>query len=75
MGGGNILTLITITGEFMTHYDLIVIGSGPAGQKAAVQAAKLGKRVAIIDRMESMGGSASIPAPFRAKLSKRRCSI
>ncbi|QEP43355.1 Si-specific NAD(P)(+) transhydrogenase [Ectothiorhodospiraceae bacterium BW-2] len=40
----------------MTHYDLIVIGSGPAGQKAAVQAAKLGKRVAIIDRMESMGG-------------------
>ena len=29
------------------HYDVIVIGSGPAGQKAAIQAAKLGKRVAI----------------------------
>lgn len=38
------------------HYDLAVIGSGPAGQKAAIQAAKLGKRVAIIDRPTSLGG-------------------
>ncbi|MFQ5934265.1 MAG: Si-specific NAD(P)(+) transhydrogenase, partial [Dehalococcoidia bacterium] len=38
------------------HYDLAVIGSGPAGQKAAIQAAKLGKRVAIIDRSNSLGG-------------------
>jgi len=38
------------------HYDLAVIGSGPAGQKAAIQAAKLGKQVAIIDRSESLGG-------------------
>ena len=37
-------------------YDLVVIGSGPAGQKAALNAAKLGKRVAIIDRTESVGG-------------------
>ncbi|MEO8453144.1 MAG: FAD-dependent oxidoreductase, partial [Gemmatimonadota bacterium] len=37
-------------------YDLIVIGSGPAGQKAAIQAAKLGKRVAIIDRKDVVGG-------------------
>jgi NAD(P) transhydrogenase len=37
-------------------YDLAVIGSGPAGQKAAIQAAKLGRRVAIIDRPNSMGG-------------------
>ncbi len=40
----------------MPHYQLVVIGSGPAGQKAAIQAAKLGKRVAIIDQPASMGG-------------------
>ncbi len=34
----------------MAQYDLLVIGSGPAGQKAAVQAAKLGKKVGIIER-------------------------
>ena len=38
------------------EYDLLVIGSGPAGQRAAVQAAKIRKRVAIIDRMEMVGG-------------------
>ncbi len=38
-------------------YDVIVIGSGPAGQKSAVQAAKLGKRVALIERDRYLGGS------------------
>src|SRR5919106_2822150 len=37
-------------------YDLIVIGSGPAGQRAAIQAAKLDKRVAIIERKTVVGG-------------------
>ena len=37
-------------------YDLAVIGSGPAGQKAAMAAAKLGKRVAVVDRREMIGG-------------------
>jgi NAD(P) transhydrogenase len=37
-------------------YDVIVIGCGPAGQRAAIQAAKLRKRVAIIDRREVVGG-------------------
>ncbi|HEX8912611.1 MAG TPA: Si-specific NAD(P)(+) transhydrogenase, partial [Humisphaera sp.] len=37
-------------------YDLVVIGSGPAGQKAALLAAKLGKRVALVDRTGSVGG-------------------
>ena len=37
-------------------YELIVIGSGPAGQKAAVQGAKLGKRVAMIERRHMVGG-------------------
>ncbi|MDX2114647.1 MAG: Si-specific NAD(P)(+) transhydrogenase [Planctomycetota bacterium] len=42
----------------MEHYDLCVIGSGPAGQKAAVQAAKLGKRVCIIEKQQVLGGAA-----------------
>jgi NAD(P) transhydrogenase len=37
-------------------YDLIVIGSGPAGQKGAIAAAKLGKKVAVIDRKGMIGG-------------------
>ncbi len=37
-------------------YDLIVIGSGPAGQKGAICAAKLRKRVAMVDRALMMGG-------------------
>lgn len=37
-------------------YDLIVIGCGPAGQRAAVQAAKIRKRVAIVDEREFVGG-------------------
>ncbi|RMG39604.1 MAG: Si-specific NAD(P)(+) transhydrogenase [Candidatus Dadabacteria bacterium] len=37
-------------------YDLIVIGSGPGGQKAAIQAVKLGKRVAVVDMNPRVGG-------------------
>lgn len=37
-------------------YDLIVIGSGPAGQKAAIQAAKLEKKVAVVERKAVLGG-------------------
>src|SRR5512134_1124489 len=40
----------------VSRYDLVVIGSGPAGQKGAIAAAKLGKRVAIVDRREMVGG-------------------
>jgi len=42
----------------MKHYDLAVIGSGPAGQKAAIQSAKLGKRTAIMERETVVGGAA-----------------
>ncbi|MDQ1411013.1 MAG: transhydrogenase, partial [Acidobacteriaceae bacterium] len=38
------------------EYDLVVIGSGPAGQKCAIAAAKARKRVAVIDRAAMMGG-------------------
>jgi NAD(P) transhydrogenase len=41
----------------MKHYDLVVIGSGPAGQKAAIQGAKLGKRVCIIEKNPVLGGA------------------
>jgi NAD(P) transhydrogenase len=40
----------------MQEYDLVVIGSGPGGQKAAIAAAKLGKSVAIIERGLMLGG-------------------
>jgi NAD(P) transhydrogenase len=40
----------------MHDYDLLVIGSGPAGQKAAVQAAKLGRRVAVVECRDRLGG-------------------
>src|SRR5260370_25732224 len=42
----------------MEKYDLIVIGSGPAGQRAAIQAAKFGKRVALVEKLEVVGGTA-----------------
>jgi NAD(P) transhydrogenase len=41
------------------HYDLIVIGSGPAGEKGAAQAAYFGKRVALIERDAYLGGAAA----------------
>lgn len=42
--------------EASYDYDLICIGSGPAGQRAAVQAAKLGQRVAVIEKCRIIGG-------------------
>jgi NAD(P) transhydrogenase len=41
----------------MKHFDCTVIGSGPAGQKAAIQAAKLGKKVCIIEKNKVLGGA------------------
>ncbi len=40
----------------MNHYDLIIIGSGPAGRSAAIQAGKLKRRVLVIDRKDRLGG-------------------
>ena len=40
----------------MLQYDFIVIGSGPAGRRAAIQAAKLGKRVLVIEKGTRVGG-------------------
>src|SRR5215471_11007015 len=41
----------------MRHFDCAVIGTGPAGQKAAIQAAKLGKSVVIIEKNNVLGGA------------------
>ncbi len=41
------------------HYDLVVIGSGPAGEKGAAQAAYFGKRVALIEKEHVLGGAAA----------------
>src|SRR6202165_1918282 len=42
----------------MEKYGLIVIGAGPAGQRAAIQAAKFGKHVALVEMLEVVGGAA-----------------
>lgn len=39
------------------NYDIIVIGSGPAGQKAAIQGTKSGKKVCLIERSREIGGA------------------
>ena len=38
----------------MQRYDLLVIGSGPSGQRAAIQASKSGEKVALIEKTEEL---------------------
>src|SRR5258706_12318228 len=42
----------------MEKYDLIVVGSGPGGQRAAIQASKFGKSAALVEKLEVIGGTA-----------------
>src|ERR1700677_4945311 len=42
-----------------SEFDLIVIGSGPGGEGAAMQAAKLGKSVAVVERFKQVGGGST----------------
>lgn len=46
----------TDTLRSVPDFDMLVIGSGPGGQKAAIAAAKLGRRVAVVDRPDMVGG-------------------
>ena len=50
----------------MQPYEMIVIGSGPGGQRAAIQAVKAGKRVALVEKQAAVGGvctnSGTIPS-------------
>jgi NAD(P) transhydrogenase len=41
----------------MEHYDLVVIGGGPTGEKGAAQAAYFGKKVALVERSPQLGGA------------------
>jgi NAD(P) transhydrogenase len=50
-----------------TEFDLICLGSGPAGQKAAIQAAKAGYRAAIIEREPQVGGSCLLSGTIPSK--------
>ena len=43
----------------MAKYDLVVIGSGPAGEKGAAQAAYFGKKVALVEKSSALGGAAA----------------
>jgi len=47
---------LTVTPEH-DHFDLVVIGAGPAGEKGAAQAAYFGKRVCIVERAPKPGGA------------------
>ena len=62
----------------MSHdFGLVCIGSGPAGQRAAVQAAKLGCRVAVVERRACLGG-VCVAADFLARVervTRRECEI
>lgn len=55
--------------------DIVVIGSGPSGQKAAIQAAKLGKKVVVVEKDQEPGEHAFTQAPSLRKLSGRRSLI
>jgi heterodisulfide reductase subunit A-like polyferredoxin len=49
------------------HYDMVVVGSGAAGHHGAIQAAKLGKKVAVVKRSILLVGPVSTLARFRAR--------
>ena len=51
----------------MQKFDLIVIGSGPAGEKAAVKAAYFGYKVAIIEKEELFGGAGTVTGTLPSK--------
>ncbi len=43
-------------GTSTPHYDLVVVGSGPSGRSAAIQAGKLKRKVLVVDRKSRLGG-------------------
>ena len=59
----------------MYDYDMLVIGSGPSGRRAAVQFAKLGKSVLVVEKGRGSAAFPSIPAPFPPKPCAKPCSI
>ena len=65
-------TLGNVNGVTGLHdFDLLVIGSGPGGQKAAIAAAKLDRRVAVVERPRMLGGGSR----FRIRGSVGRTTV
>lgn len=58
----------------MEHYDLVVIGSGPAGRRAAIQAAKFGYNVLVVERGRRVGGVSVHTGTIPSRLCVRPCS-
>ena len=56
-----------MTPESGYQYDLLVLGSGPGGQKAAIAAAKLGRTAAIVERRSMVGGVCINTGPIPSK--------
>ena len=46
---------VPFAGAVTQHFDAVVVGSGPAGQKAAITCAKYGQRVLLVDRDKGIG--------------------
>jgi NAD(P) transhydrogenase len=61
------------TGNGSYDYDLLVIGSGPAGHHAAVEAAKSGRRVAVVDRSFELGGVCLHTGTIPSKTLREAC--
>ena len=57
----------------MSHYDLVIIGSGPAGRTAAIQAGKLKRKVLVVDRKDRLGGVRFTQVRYLQKLCERQC--
>ena len=57
------------------HYDVVVIGSGPGGEGAAMTAAKEGKRVAVIDRRNQVGGGCVHTGTIPSKVLRREVEL
>src|SRR6201987_5165984 len=56
LGDSGIPWRLHYVGDAMENYELIVVGSGPSGRRAAVQAAKLGKSVLVVEGRKRVGG-------------------
>ena len=65
---------LPIANEFNCNYDFVVIGSGPGGEAAAVQAAKYGARVAIIEKKAAFGGPTGLTSKAVREATKRICA-
>lgn len=46
------------------NYDVVILGTGPAGEGAAMNASKYGRKLAVVDSRRVVGGNCTHPAPF-----------